>query len=43
MNQRMRRKISSDKMEIEAVPLTAKNNTFAKSWQKGDDVEPIEC
>ena len=30
MNQRMRRKISSDEMEIEAVPLTAKNNTFAK-------------
>jgi hypothetical protein len=35
MNQRMRRKISSDEMEIEAVPLTAKNNTFAKIGKRG--------
>jgi len=35
MNQTTRRKISSGEMEIEVVPLTAKNNTFAKIGKRG--------
>lgn len=42
INQKTRRKISSDEKEIEVVPLVAKNNTFAR-MAKGDDDEPIKC